>query len=100
MDLSGPMTWSQISGPEVSLSVIDETSISFLAPDVKEDTPLVFSLKVTDNNGATISSGDITVKVLASDADNSLISDSNISFQNSDIPYINVVEIDNILEQP
>ena len=90
--------WSQISGPEVSLSVIDETSIIFLAPDVKEDTPLVFSLKVTDNNGATISSGDITVKVLASDADNSLISDSNISFQNSDLPYINVVEIDNTLE--
>ena len=65
---------------------------------LKKITPLVFSLKVTDNNGATISSGDITVKVLASDADNSLISDSNISFQNSDLPYINVVEIDNTLE--
>ena len=89
--------WSQISGPEVSLSVIDETSISFIAPDVNEDTDLVFSLRITDNNGATISSGDITVKVIASDADKALISDSNISFQNSDIPYINSVEIDDNL---
>lgn len=90
--------WSQISGPEVSLSVINEASVSFLAPDVNEDTDLVFSLRVTDNNGAAISTDDITVKVLASEADKSLISDSNIIFQNPDIPFINTAEIDNILD--
>ena len=44
--------WSQTSGPAVSLTGADRASASFTAPPFAEPTPLAFSLRVTDNDGA------------------------------------------------
>ena len=90
--------WSQISGPLVILSPINTTSVSFISPDVSTVTNLTFLLSVTDNQGAVTSSEDILVKVMPSMADNSLITDNNILLENLDSPFLNMVEIDNIIE--
>jgi CubicO group peptidase (beta-lactamase class C family) len=53
-------SWQQDSGTVVTISDDDMASASFTAPTVTADEDLVFSLIVTDNNGATASD---TVKV-------------------------------------
>jgi len=45
--------WTQTSGASVTLSNADTASASFTAPNVTSKTTLVFSITVTDNNGAT-----------------------------------------------
>ena len=45
-------SWSQISGPSVTLSGADQAVASFTAPEVDSDTTLGFELTVTDNEGA------------------------------------------------
>ncbi len=54
--------WSQVSGPAVTLTGAGTAAASFLAPDVKQDTPLVFQLtasangqQVTDTVALTVS---------------------------------------------
>lgn len=61
-------SWTQTSGPEVSLTGADTAEPSFVAPDVQADTTLTFELTVTDNSGGT-----------ASDTVDVLVQDSNIS---------------------
>ncbi|MFZ1386585.1 MAG: immunoglobulin-like domain-containing protein [Thiolinea sp.] len=46
-------TWTQVSGPTVTLSPIDQVQATFTAPDVTADTELTFKLTVTDDDGAT-----------------------------------------------
>lgn len=58
--------WSQTSGTSVSLTGASQASASFIAPDVGEATPLAFSLRVTDNNGAENSASvSITIRPAA-----------------------------------
>lgn len=57
-------SWTQVSGPAVTLVNANTYNASFTAPSVTVDTPLVLRLTITDNEGAT-GSDDITVTVLA-----------------------------------
>ncbi|WP_020558988.1 DUF1566 domain-containing protein [Thiofilum flexile] len=45
--------WTQVSGPAVTLSDANQANIAFKTPTVAIATNLVFSLKVTDDKGAT-----------------------------------------------
>ncbi|WP_439100995.1 S8 family serine peptidase [Congregibacter sp.] len=56
--------WSQIEGPAVELSAADQSQATFTAPSLGEDRELLFSLRVTDDDGAT-ASDTVTVTVLA-----------------------------------
>ncbi len=55
-------SWSQTSGPSVSLVNASQAVASFTAPEVDNDTPLSFQLTVTDNDGA-VNSDSVTVTV-------------------------------------
>jgi glucose/arabinose dehydrogenase len=56
--------WSQTSGPAVTLSSTTASQPTFTAPSVSAATPLVFSLVVTDNDGAADATPDsVTVTV-------------------------------------
>ena len=55
--------WSQVGGVNVTLTGADSAQATFIAPDVNSDETLTFSLKVTDNSGAT-HTDDISVQVL------------------------------------
>jgi hypothetical protein len=60
--------WSQTSGAGVTLSDLSAINPSFVAPSLSPGDPdslLVFSLIVTDNNGATSSPDTVTVTVSA-----------------------------------
>jgi hypothetical protein len=46
-------SWTQTSGPDVSLSVQDGAQPTFTAPDVSSDTTLTFEVEVSDGNGGT-----------------------------------------------
>lgn len=45
--------WTQSDGPSVELTTPGEAQTSFIAPDVNEDSTLVLSVTVTDDDGAT-----------------------------------------------
>jgi hypothetical protein len=45
--------WTQTAGPAVTLTGAGTATASFTAPDVGADTPLTFSLSVSDPSGAT-----------------------------------------------
>ena len=54
-DSDGEITgysWTQSSGSNVSLDTPDESEATFIAP-ASDDTPLVFQLQITDNDGAS-----------------------------------------------
>ena len=58
-------SWTQTGGPAVALDKADTATPSFTAPDdISADTTLLFSLIVTDNNGAASNpeSVDVTVE--------------------------------------
>ncbi|MEQ9464879.1 MAG: PKD domain-containing protein, partial [Haliea sp.] len=57
--------WQQTDGPDVELAGSDSAEASFIAPSVNGDTALVFSLTVTDNDGAQ-ASGSTSVAVAGS----------------------------------
>ena len=46
-------SWTQLSGPSVTLASPNSPSTTFTAPDVGEDDVLVFRLTVTDSQGAS-----------------------------------------------
>jgi hypothetical protein len=55
--------WTQTVGPAASLSGANTATATFTAPAVTTDTPLVFQLTVTDNDGGTANATvDVTVK--------------------------------------
>ncbi|EAQ96509.1 S8 family peptidase [Congregibacter litoralis] len=56
--------WSQIEGPAVELATPDQAQATFTAPSLGEDRELLFSLRVTDDDGAT-ASDTVTITVLA-----------------------------------
>ena len=53
--------WAQVGGPEVALSNIDESTPSFIAPDVSSPTELTF--EVTSTEGGTTVTETVTIKV-------------------------------------
>jgi len=61
-------TWTQLNTPTVTLQEIPggpgmpSTSVSFVAPDVNQDTVLTFRLEVTDDRGG-ISSDEVAITV-------------------------------------
>jgi hypothetical protein len=55
-------SWSQISGPSVSISGANQAIASFIASQVDIDTQLIFQITVIDNNG-TSNSDSITITV-------------------------------------
>lgn len=57
-------TWSQVSGPTVTLSGATTLSATFVAPTVTVDTPLVFKLTVSDGVATAVTS-QVTVTVKA-----------------------------------
>ncbi len=57
-------SWSQVSGPQVSLTNANQATASFVAPSVTENTTLVFRLTVRDGKGG-IATKDTTVTVSA-----------------------------------
>lgn len=56
--------WSQKSGIEVDISSPTSNTLSFVAPEVTKDEVLVFTLKVTDNQGGE-ATADLTITVTA-----------------------------------
>ena len=46
-------TWSQVSGPPVDISDANSVWVTFQAPEVDDDTTLVFQVQVKDDDGAT-----------------------------------------------
>jgi neutral ceramidase len=54
--------WTKVSGPEVVLQNPNQLTATFVAPEVLENTELLFRLSATDNEGAT-SSATTTVTV-------------------------------------
>ena len=64
--LSVKLAWQQTSGiPTVNLTLSsDNKTASFTAPEVKQNTPLVFKLTATDEENQTASK-DVTVNVVA-----------------------------------
>lgn len=64
-DADGSVTtynWVQTSGDHVTLTGADTATLSFTAPSVTEDTPLGFSLTVTDDDEeATLVEGVVTI---------------------------------------
>ncbi len=48
-------TWSQTSGPEITLTNTSQQTLEFTAPVAKQEASLEFTLTVTDNDGATAS---------------------------------------------
>ncbi|WP_439105649.1 S8 family serine peptidase [Congregibacter sp.] len=56
--------WTQSEGPDVELSGADQALASFTAPSLGEDRDLLFTLTVTDDDGASASDS-VTVTVLA-----------------------------------
>lgn len=62
--------WSQIAGPAVALAGADTATPGFSAPRVIGDTPLVFELTVTDEDGASdAAQTTVTVQIVDTDAD-------------------------------
>jgi serine protease len=64
-DADGNITsyaWTQTDGPEVDISNADAVQGSFIAPSVASLTDLVFTLTVTDNDGASTSDS-VTISV-------------------------------------
>lgn len=55
--------WTQDSGPAVTLTGADQAMPTFTAPTVAASTPLVFSLIVTDNDGAVSTPSTVTITV-------------------------------------
>jgi large repetitive protein len=53
--------WTQVAGPEITVSAADVVGPTFVAPEVEEDTTLVFELTVSD---AEASSGPDVVQIL------------------------------------
>ncbi|MEG3123611.1 PhoX family protein [Sphingomonas sp. GB1N7] len=54
--------WTQVSGPAVTLAVIDKTTVTFTAPAVTASTPLVFRFTAVGSGGAG-ANADTTVTV-------------------------------------
>ena len=64
-DLSGGTvthTWTQVSGPSVTLSDAASLTPTFTAPLVDHDTPLTFELSATGQNGTRTALTHVTVK--------------------------------------
>ena len=57
-------SWSQISGPSVTLNTEADGSASFTAPATEEAIDLTFELRVNDDGGATSDADSVTVTVL------------------------------------
>ena len=55
-------SWSQISGPTARLTGANTTTVSFIAPQVSEDSNLVFQLRVGDGLGHAVTK-DVLVTV-------------------------------------
>jgi hypothetical protein len=55
-------SWTQVSGPQVTMSGADSASMSFTAPAVKQAEDLVFRVTVTDNEGG-VASDEVTITV-------------------------------------
>lgn len=55
--------WQQTSGPGVVLSDVETATASFTAPEVVADQALRFRLTVADNQGARVTSDELTVMV-------------------------------------
>lgn len=56
--------WSQTSGTSVTLSSGSAQKPTFTAPATMDGTTLVFSLVVTDNNGATSTADTVSIQIL------------------------------------
>lgn len=48
-------SWSQLSGPPISITTPNSESISFTTPDVSQDETVTLKLTVIDNNGNVVS---------------------------------------------
>ena len=73
-DAEGPLSyvWTQIAGPQVTLSGSDTVTASFSAPQVTGDTLLSFSLTVTDTACEPATAADsieVTVRIVDTDSD-------------------------------
>ena len=55
-------TWTQVGGPNASLSNANSADAAFRAPDVSEPTVLTFQVAVTDGSTTTLQTVDITVE--------------------------------------
>lgn len=92
--------WTQLSGTTVTLTVINETSVEFLAPDINKDEKVQFSLSVSDGRGGVSVDNDIVITLLASQADKSNITDAGVVLNASvDSPFIAMLDITGDLSQ-
>tara|TARA_B100000787_G_C16199329_1_gene303780 strand:+ start:27047 stop:28831 length:1785 start_codon:yes stop_codon:yes gene_type:complete len=92
--------WTQLSGTIVSLTVINETSVEFLVPDVSNDEDVQFSLRVSDARGGIVVDNNIFIQLVASLADKSNITDAEIVLNASDqSPFIGELNIAGDLSQ-
>lgn len=91
-------SWSQKSGPLVSLTKISDSSVMFLSPEIDKDTDLIFQLTITDNSGGNVTSNDINIRILNSEADEADILSSDIILNETDSPHSINVEIPNAIE--
>lgn len=61
--------WRQTAGPSINLNSVTSPLLEFTAPNVDDDAAITLELIVTDNDGGEASSGDITIIVRQSLAD-------------------------------
>ena len=77
-DTIASSSWTQTSGPTVTLTNSKTATPTFTAPQVNADTTLTFSLKVTDNHGAT-STNTATTSVLVKNLNQPPIAKATVS---------------------
>ena len=86
--------WVQLSGASAVLNGADTETLSIILPDVLADEVLSFSIKVTDNNGAS-SSQNFVILVRSSLADNNPISTMQVEENDENISvFISSLNID------
>ena len=82
-DTIASYSWTQTSGPTVTLTNPKTATPTFTAPSVNADTTLIFSLKVTDNHGAAYRTNTATTSVIVKNVNQPPIAKATVSLSST-----------------